>query len=80
MKARDDRVSSQNLVMGLALLVIGGTILVLREGASRLGLITALVGYRDEDGLKRHLMRIGAAARVVAYGYFAFASTRRSYD
>ena len=39
-------------------------------------LIAALVGYRDDDGLKRHLMRVGAGARVVAYGYFAFASAR----
>ena len=39
-------------------------------------LIVAFVGYRRDVGLKRHLMRIGAASRVVVYGYLAFASAR----
>jgi hypothetical protein len=39
-------------------------------------LIAAVVGYRDDDGLKRHLMRIGAGSRVVVYGYLGFASAR----
>jgi hypothetical protein len=56
--------------------VVLGAMAVVFAGLAVWQLITALVGYRDEDGLKRHLMRIGAGARVVAYGYFAFASTR----
>ncbi len=39
-------------------------------------LIAALVGYRDSEGWSRHLMRFGAASRVVVYGYFAVASAR----
>jgi hypothetical protein len=34
-------------------------------------LVTALVGYRERDGLLRHLLRLGAVCRAVAYGYFA---------
>jgi hypothetical protein len=39
-------------------------------------LIAAVVGYRRDDGLKRHLMRVGAASRVVVYGYLASVSAR----
>ncbi|NUR08239.1 MAG: DUF1206 domain-containing protein [Nocardioidaceae bacterium] len=39
-------------------------------------LIAAAVGYRDDDGLKRLAMRLGAGCRVVAYGYFAVASAK----
>jgi hypothetical protein len=36
-------------------------------------LVAALVGYRDRDGLPRHAMRVGAAGRVVTYGYLTVA-------
>ena len=36
-------------------------------------LVAALVGYRERDGLPRHLMRVGAAGRVVTYGYLTIA-------
>lgn len=49
---------------------------VLFAGLAVWQLVAALVGYRDEDGLKRHAMRLGAGCRVLAYGYFAFASAR----
>jgi hypothetical protein len=32
-------------------------------------LLTALVGYRDRDGLQRHLLRLGALCRAAVYGY-----------
>lgn len=38
--------------------------------------VAGLVGYRDRAGLSRHLMRLGAASRVVVYGYFAAASAQ----
>jgi hypothetical protein len=38
--------------------------------------IAGLVGYRDRDGWRRHAMRLGAAGRVVAYAYLAFASLK----
>jgi hypothetical protein len=37
-------------------------------------LIAAAVGYRELDGWQRHAMRVGALARVVTYGYFAWQS------
>ena len=43
-------------------------------------LIAAAVGYRDLDGWRRHVMRTGAAARVVVYGYLGFASVRLLLD
>jgi Domain of Unknown Function (DUF1206) len=43
-------------------------------------LIAAAVGYRDLDGRHRHVMRMGAAARVVVYGYLDFASVRLLLD
>jgi hypothetical protein len=42
--------------------------------------IAGLVGYRDRDGWSRHLMRFGAAARVVTYGYFAYESAKFALD
>lgn len=36
--------------------------------------IAAVVGYRDLEGRRRHLMRFGALCRVVVYGYLAFAA------
>jgi hypothetical protein len=36
-------------------------------------LVAAVVGYRERDGLPRHLMRVGAAGRVVTYGYLTVA-------
>jgi len=32
-------------------------------------LLTAFVGYRDRDGMQRHLMRFGALCRAIVYGY-----------
>jgi hypothetical protein len=37
-------------------------------------LLAAAIGYRDRDGWSRHLMRFGAASRVVVYGYLAWSS------
>jgi hypothetical protein len=37
-------------------------------------LLATAVGYREDQGLRRRLMRAGAAARVVTYAYFAWAS------
>ena len=37
--------------------------------------ISALVGYRDRDGLQRYLLRFGALARGSVYGYLAVACT-----
>lgn len=37
-------------------------------------LITAAVGYRDREGLQRHLMRFGSLCRAVVYGYLGGAS------
>ena len=34
-------------------------------------LVTAVVGYRERDGLLRHLLRFGAVCRAVPYGYLA---------
>jgi Domain of Unknown Function (DUF1206) len=39
-------------------------------------LIAASVGYRELDGLKRAVMRAGAACRVVTYGYLCFSLAR----
>jgi hypothetical protein len=38
--------------------------------------LAAAVGYRELDGWRRQVMRIGGAARVVVYGYFGVASAR----
>lgn len=43
-------------------------------------LISAAVGYPEESGARRHLMRLGALARGGVYGYLAAASTRLSLD
>jgi hypothetical protein len=42
-------------------------------------LLAAAVGYRDRDGLMRHLMRAGAAARAVTYGYLGVSSARLAF-
>lgn len=42
--------------------------------------IAGLVGYRDRTGLSRHLQRVGAAARVVTYAYFAFECSKIALD
>ena len=39
-------------------------------------LIAGLVGYRKDEGWKRHAMRFGAGCRVIAYAYFAVAAAR----
>jgi hypothetical protein len=36
-------------------------------------LVAALVGYRDDDGVRRTIMRLGAACRVATYGYLGVA-------
>jgi hypothetical protein len=36
-------------------------------------LVAALVGYRDDEGRRRAVMRAGAACRVVTYGYLTYA-------
>ncbi|MGH3508879.1 MAG: DUF1206 domain-containing protein [Nocardioidaceae bacterium] len=54
----------------LALLAVGFAGLALWQ------FLTAAVGYRDLDGWRRPVMRLGAVARVVVYGYFAVASAR----
>jgi hypothetical protein len=48
----------------LAAMAVGFAALVLWQ------VIAALVGYRDRDGWSRHVMRVGAAARAITYGYF----------
>jgi hypothetical protein len=58
-----------------------GRILLTAMGAMFVGLavwqlVAALVGYRRDDGWQRHVMRIGALCRVLAYAYFAFAAAR----
>jgi hypothetical protein len=39
-------------------------------------LLAAAVGYREDEGLQRILMRAGAVTRAVTYAYFAWASGR----
>lgn len=52
----------------LLLMAVGFAALVVWQ------VITGLVGYRDRDGLKRHLLRVGALARAAVYGYLGGAS------
>ena len=52
----------------LGALALGFAVLVLWQ------VLAAAVGYRDRQGWPRHLMRAGAACRVVVYGYFAVSS------
>jgi hypothetical protein len=55
------------------------TLLAMAAGFAALAgwqLVTGLVGYRDQEGLRRHLMRAGAGCRVAVYAYFAGASAR----
>lgn len=58
----------------LAAMAFGFAVLVIWQ------VIAGLVGYRDRTGLSRHLQRIGAGARVVTYGYFAYESARVALD
>ena len=51
--------------VALAVLALGFAVLVLWQ------LATAVIGYRDREGLLRHLLRFGALCRTAAYGYFA---------
>jgi len=51
--------------VALGVLAIAFAVLVVWQ------LVTAIVGYRDQEGLRRHLLRVGAVCRAVAYGYFA---------
>ena len=43
-------------------------------------LIAGAVGYRDRSGVPRLLMRIGAAARAVTYGWFAWSCGRLAVE
>lgn len=43
-------------------------------------LLAAAVGFRDREGIVRHLMRIGAAARTVTYGYLGVSSARLAIE
>jgi hypothetical protein len=43
-------------------------------------LLAAAVGYRDRDGLTRQLMRAGAGARAVTYGYLGVSSARLALE
>jgi hypothetical protein len=52
----------------LAVLAVGFALLVLWQ------LLAAAVGFRDREGWSRHLMRFGAACRVVVYGWFAWSA------
>jgi hypothetical protein len=40
--------------------------------------ITGAVGYRDREGLKRHLLRLGAGGRTVVYGYLGYSAAALS--
>jgi hypothetical protein len=54
----------------LAALAIGFAVLAVWQAAA------ALVGYRFDEGRQRVLMRLGAACRVVTYGYLCFSLAR----
>jgi hypothetical protein len=43
-------------------------------------LLAAAVGFRDRDGVMRHLMRAGAGARAVTYGYLGVSSARLAVE
>ncbi len=43
-------------------------------------LLAGAVGFRDRDGWSRHLMRTGAAARAVSYGYLGVSSARLALE
>jgi hypothetical protein len=51
----------------LAAIAVGFWALVLWQ------VVAAAVGYQDREGRSRHLMRFGAACRVVTYGYLGYA-------
>jgi hypothetical protein len=72
--------SSRGALAGLAhsgvgpvlLLVLGSGFVVLAVWQA----VAGLVGYRHLSGRRRVLMRLGAACRVVTYGYLAFSIGR----
>ena len=43
-------------------------------------LLAGAVGFRDRDGWSRHLMRFGAAARAVTYGYLGVSCARLAFE
>ncbi len=43
-------------------------------------LITAAVGYPHDEGVRRHVLRLGALARAGVYGYLAGASARLALE
>lgn len=43
-------------------------------------LVSAVVGYREQDGWRRQVLRFGALCRVVAYGYLAVVSAATALD
>ncbi len=58
----------------LAAMAVGFAALVVWQ------VIAGVVGYRDRTGWSRHVMRFGAAARAVTYGYFGFESAQFALD
>lgn len=59
------------------------TLLVMAAGFAFLVVwqaVTAAVGYRDRDGLKRHLMRFGALWRMAVYGYLGYSSAKLAVE
>lgn len=58
----------------LGAMAIGMVLLVVWQ------LITAAVGYPDDGGTRRHVMRLAALARAGVYGYFAGASARLALE
>lgn len=49
----------------LGVLAIGFAVLVVWQ------LVATVIGYREHDGMRRHLLRFGALCRAAAYGYFS---------
>ncbi|MGN6575683.1 MAG: DUF1206 domain-containing protein [Nocardioides sp.] len=43
-------------------------------------LLAAAVGFRDREGVMRHLMRVGAGARAVTYGYLGVSAARLALE
>jgi hypothetical protein len=42
--------------------------------------VAGVVGYRDQDGWRRHAMRFAALCRVLTYGYFFIACARLAFE
>nr|WP_281381035.1 DUF1206 domain-containing protein [Nocardioides panaciterrulae] len=53
----------------LGALAVGFAVLVVWQ------LAAAAIGYRDHDGLRRHLLRLGALGRAAVFGYLAGATS-----